>query len=293
MSMPRRADGVTGEVGEQTPGQGSGKVRSCSDGCASRGDHSCAHHRLSMGCLLSCCGDTAPFLPEQLCRDTIFTRGSNYYIDLLAAAHAAGVKAARTRSRGRRRGRRQELCFPLRCHHCSPRERSGTAPPRPGLILTSQWVEYQSVIEKGMLSQPRNACLLFFMSIYKALGDSKTVQSDSEVLFFSFYHSLKASSLTIIPTTTSLASKLHQRRWSSAESFGQCVSSPETSGERPSLVAAFTAHVSKDPFSPSAEVILAGSTTLSCIQLHFAAIYPHHRSKNIWSFHTEMPRKHK
>lgn len=186
MSMPRRADGVTGEVGEQTPGQGSGKVRSCSDGCASRGDHSCAHHRLSMGCLLSCCRDTAPFLPKQLCRDTIFTRGSNYYIDLLAAAHAAGVKAARTRSRGRRRGRRQELCFPLRCHHCSPRERSGTAPPRPGLILTSQWVEYQSVIEKGMLSQPRNVCLLFFMSIYKALGDSKTVQSDSEVLFFFF-----------------------------------------------------------------------------------------------------------
>lgn len=96
-----------------------------------------------------------------------------------------------------------------------------------------------------------------------------------------------------IPTTISLASKLHQLRWSSAESFGQCISSPKTSGERLSLVAVFTAHVSKDTLSPWAEVILAGSTTLSCIQLHFTAVYPRHRSKNIWSFHTEMPRKHK
>lgn len=121
----------------------------------------------------------------------------------------------------------------------------------------------------------------------------RPVQSDSEVLFFSSCHSLKASSLMTIPTTTSLASKLHQRGWSSAESFGQCISSPKTSGEHLSFVAAFIAHVSNDPFSPSAEVTLAGSTTLSCIQLHFTAIYPRHRAKNIWSFHTEMPRKHK
>lgn len=140
MSMPRRADGVTGEVGEQTAGQGSRKVRSCSNGCASCGAHSCAHHRLSTGCLLSCCRDTAPFFPEQLCRDTISTRGSNYYIDPLAAAHAAGVKAARTCSRGCRRGRRQELCLPPRCHHCSSRERSGTAPPFDFTVGTvSKW----------------------------------------------------------------------------------------------------------------------------------------------------------
>lgn len=92
------------------------------------------------GCPLSCCGDTAPFLPEQLCRDTISTRGSNYNIDPLAAAHAAGVKAARTRSRGRRQGRRQELCLPPRCHHCSSRERSGTAPPFDFTVGTvSKW----------------------------------------------------------------------------------------------------------------------------------------------------------